>query len=148
MTDAPNPEAAKQIKKLNQLEKVGTKPLLQIQTIFPFRIFPCVITLDRQKLTISDKFFFSSKEVENFLAKDIVSIASTESMFYATINLVSGMRINKEVSVPFLKKEDARKLRRLVQGLLIAGKEGIDVNQIPENQLIAKLEEIGSAQAM
>lgn len=144
MTDSNN-EATKQMNKLNELQQKGTTPLLTIQTVFPFKFFPCILTLDRQKITRSESFFFSSKEVENYLVEEIVSITSVESLFFATLTMVTGVRINKEVSVPFLRKEDARKMRRLVEGLLIAGREGIDVNKIPAEQLIQKVEEIGSA---
>ncbi|MBW7955353.1 hypothetical protein H3C66_01330 [Patescibacteria group bacterium] len=141
----PQQVKVKNQKKLTQLETVSTRPLLVIQTVFPFRFFPCTISLDRQKLTISDTFFFFSKEVENYLAKDIVSVSTTEDLLFGSLSIVSGQRINKEVTITHLWKEDARRLRRMVEGMLIAAREGIDLMQISDQELIAKLEEIGAA---
>jgi len=131
--------------KLSALNNLSNIPLLTIKTVFPFRFFPCVITLDREKLTIADYFFFSSKQVENLLAEDIVSVTSTENWLFANLTIVSGIRINKEISVSYLAKEDAKKLRRMVEGLLIASRQGIDLMKIPHNELVTKLEEIGTA---
>ncbi len=134
-----------EISQLHQLESVGTEPLLTIQTVFPFRLFPCVIKLDREKLTISNHLFFFTREVENLLIKDLVSITTTENLFFASVVVVSGLRLNRRIGSAFFWNEDARKLRRLCEGLRIALREGIDVMQISRNELLNKLEEIGSA---
>jgi len=131
--------------KLTVLNNVSTVPLLTIQTVFPFRLFPCMLSLDRQKLTISDHLFFGAKQVENILAEDIVSVNSTENFLFATLTVVSGMRLNKEFKVAYLWKEDARRLRRMLEGLLIASREGVDVLNISDSELIQKLEHIGTA---
>lgn len=144
MTELKPPQMSDQ-QKLSQLKNVSTIPLITIETVFPFRLFPCVISLDREKLTISDHLFFSAKQVENVLAKDIVSVTSTENFLFATITVVSGMKLNKEFKVTYLWKEDARRLRRMLEGLLIASREGIDVMKIPDAELIQKLEQIGTA---
>lgn len=133
------------VQKLNDLQDISTEPLLKIRTVFPFRLFPCVITVDREKITISDQFFFLSKRVDNLLTKDIVSITSTENGFFSNITIVSGMRMNKEFSISHLKKDEAKKLRRIVEGILIASQEEIDLNNIPYRQLAHKLEEIGAS---
>jgi len=132
--------------KLTQLQNVSTLPLLTIRTVFPFRFFPAVLTLDREKLTISDHFFFFGKQVENFLAKDIVSVTSTENGFFANLTFVSGMRINRKVSISYLWKDDAKRFRRILEGLLIASREGINTMNISDAELIKKLEEIGASQ--
>lgn len=140
---APSP--LDEIKTLNTLENIGSSPLLIIRTVFPFRIFPCVIQLDREKLTISNSIFFFTREVENLMIKDLVSISTTENLFFANVTIVSGLRLNKKFNNSFFWNHEAQKLRRLCEGLRIALREGVDVMAIPNHELIARIEEIGSS---
>lgn len=132
---------------LNKLEEIGVNPLITIKTVFPFRFFPCMIKLDREKVTISDYIFFYTKQVENLFIKDIVSVSTTENLLFANITFVSGFRLNRKISTSYFWKEDAQRLRRICEGLRIARKENIDVMKIGKSKLIAQLEEIGGSPA-
>jgi hypothetical protein len=137
---------AKQIEKLTELEEVSTTPLLQIETVFPFRFFPCIVTLDRMKVTVIDQYFFFSKQIKTFLVKDIASVTVEDSWFFATFIMISVTPSPQKKIIPYLKKEDAYKLQRMIEGLLITNKENVDVLKIDDNSLAEKLEEIGRAE--
>lgn len=145
MIESPASNPPKELHALHTLENIGTDPLITIRTVFPFRFFPCILTLDREKITISDYLFFFTREVENILIKDIVSITTVEDLFFANFSIISGLRLNKQYSMSFFWKDDARKLRRICEGLRIALKEEVDVLKVDNSSLVNRLEEIGTA---
>jgi hypothetical protein len=145
MIEVPILNHPREMNALSTLEGMGTQPLIVIKTVFPFRFFPCIITLDREKITISDYLFFFTREVENLLIKDIVSVTTVEDLFFANITLISGLRLNKRYSISFFWKEDARRFRRICEGLRIALKEDVDVLKVDNHSLINRLEDIGTA---
>ena len=145
MTEAPTLDTLKNQAVLSKLEGVGSRPLVIIRTVFPFRFFPCTIKLDREKITISNSLFFFAKEVENFLVKDLVSITTSENILFASITLISGLRLNRKLRIDYFWKADAHQFRRTCQGLIIALKENVDVMKVGDQELVSKLEEIGKA---
>jgi hypothetical protein len=145
MVNPQTATAVESLESLNQLNVVGARPLITITTVFPFRFFPCTLQLDREKITIVNELFFFTKQTENLLVKDVVSLSTSENILFANITLVSGLRLNRKLSISFFQKEDARRFRRICNGLTIALKEAIDVMAISDEELVVKLEEIGSS---
>ncbi len=138
-------EAMKETQKLDRLEESAAVPLVTIKTVFPFRFFPCVISMDREKLTITDYFFFSSMQVENFLMDDIVSIALTQNWSFASLTFLTALPAARKISVSYFWYDQANYFRRIFQGMRIAKKEKIDVTKIDDAELVRKLDEIGSS---
>lgn len=130
---------------LQKLEQIGTKPLIIIKSVFFLKPFPCTLTLDREKITITNQTFFYSKDVENVFVKDLVSISTTQNMFFASIMIVSGLRLNRTMTYAYFWKKEAEEFRSLCEGLRIAHRENIDVLSIEGPELIPRLYEIGSA---
>lgn len=149
MTDSltQSSEVIKETQKLDRLEEAAAVPLVTIKTVFPFRFFPCVISLDREKLTITAYFFFSSMQVENFLMDDVVSIALTQNWFFASLTFLTALPAARKISASYFWYDQAHYFRRISQGMRIAKKEKIDVTKISDAELIKKLEEIGSSAA-
>ena len=44
-----------------------------------------------------------------------------------------------------MKKNDAKKARRIIQGIIAAHKEGVDLSSLAEEGLVEKLETLGGA---
>jgi hypothetical protein len=132
---------------IQELDELGVNPLITIRTVFPFRLFPCIITLDREKVTISDYIFFFTKQVENVFIKDMISVRTTENLFFANVTFVSGMWQNRKISNSYFWKEDAERFRKICEGLRTADKEKIDIMKISRQELIPRLEELGDSAA-
>ncbi len=48
----------------------------------------------------------------------------------------------------WLKKSDAQRARKIIQGLIVAVKENIDIARIEPRKLVKQVEELGEMQAI
>lgn len=134
-----------ELEKLEQLAKVNTKSLFSCTTVFPFTLFPTKLAVDRDKITIGEQFFFWSKLMETLLIKDIMTVSVSESVLFASIEFAPNKFADSQTisTVNYLPKEDAQKFRIIVQGLMVAYKEKVDVSKIPDEELLPRLIDIG-----
>ena len=68
------------------------------------------------------------------------------SILFASLNIVDKSFTQNTVTVEYLNRADAEKARRIIQGLVVASKEGIDLLKLDLTNLKMKLEEIGQAE--
>ena len=50
----------------------------------------------------------------------------------------------QEIRIPYLRSNDAIRARNIIQGLIIAKKEGIDVSKLTHKELVEKIEDLGN----
>lgn len=68
------------------------------------------------------------------------------SLFFASIKIIDSSYIENSIQVEYLKKADACRARKVIQGLVIANKEGIDLAKVPPKSLLDNIESLGKAQ--
>jgi len=129
--------------KLDTLAYADDSALFVCKTVFPFDLFPDVITIDRNKITVSKRYFLSTRTTQSMMIKDVMTIVVQEAFLFATLEVVDRMLPHQKITVGPLTKDDARMVRKIVEGLLICDKEKIDLSQIPSEDLIPRLEQIG-----
>lgn len=142
-------EQAKHEDKFNKLIARASKVLYKINTVFPFDFFPTIITIDPEKVTLKIKNFFNSSEIRSIHIKNISHIFVDTGPFFATLNIIDQSVLEDnvgKVQIPYIKKEEALRARRIIQGLIVANKEGVDLFKLTDNDLDKKLEEIGRMQ--
>lgn len=132
--------------KLDAHADIDTRLLFEVTTVFPFRLFPARIMITRSKVTIHDSYFFMSKLVHTILVTDIVRVDVEESVLFATISILDKTLNTQELRVDYLWKDDARRVRRIIDGLTLAAREGIDLTQVPDGDLLDKVETLGTTQ--
>ena len=68
------------------------------------------------------------------------------SLFFARLKLELGAGGYKQnpPSVRYLKKAEALKARRLIMGLIVIDKERIDLSGMDHEEMVRKVEEVGS----
>lgn len=117
--------------------------MAKIKAVFPFNFFPDEIIIDETKVSVYHRIFFFSKQIVSVDYKDILNVILDHSLFFATLELVGRFFAEQPISVKYLKKKDAILARRVIQGMIIAKKEGIDVSAINIGQLLDKVERVG-----
>ncbi len=132
-----------QSRKLDQLAEVDNKALFTCSTVFPFSIFPTTLIVDRNKVTVREYFFFGSRQLQTFLIQDVMNILVAESLLFASIQLVHSRFPDEKIDIHNLTKADARKFRLIVQGLMVADKQGLNLTTIPYDELVPKIEQVG-----
>ncbi|MEP7167234.1 MAG: hypothetical protein ABI758_04615 [Candidatus Woesebacteria bacterium] len=140
---AQSTKAQSSAKKLDDLAYLDDKALFVSTTVFPLDLFPDVLTVDRNKITISKRYFLSTRTTQSIMIKDIMTIVVQEAFLFATLVVVDRLLPHQAIKIGPLPKGDARKARWILEGLLISDKEKIDCSKIPTDELVPRLEQIG-----
>lgn len=132
-----------EVKKLEELATVDNRALAQVQTIFPFQLFPTVVSVDRTKITINQQLFFFSRQIQGIMIKDLMSVVVETDLFFGTLQIVDRLFPQDTIVVRYLPKNPAIRMRRIIEGLIVAHQEKIDITKVSHEELVMKLEEIG-----
>jgi len=127
---------------LNQAIEGSQDVLAIVNTVSP--IFPDTITVDRAKLTITQRKFFATGDVMSIRIEDILNATATLGPFFGTVKIVSRVMSGEKPYVTNLMwRNDAVHLKRIIQGYIIALQRQIDCSKLPTNELVAKLDKLG-----
>lgn len=135
--------------------------LFTANTVFPFILFPDTVILDREKLTIIHRPFFMMAKITAVRIKDILNAEVDIGPFFGSLRVVtryysdtsqfagadSTESNRKPASINFLWRHDATKLHSMLQGYIIATQKEIDCADIPKEELIMLLRDLGQTQA-
>jgi len=119
--------------------------LLKLKSVFPFDFFPDEIIVDPMKVNIVSREFFLSPTTHTIYIKNILDILVDCSVFFATVRIMYEGFGPNVVYVKYLKKSEAQKARRIIQGLAVATREGVDFTKLNTRELVNKIENLGSA---
>lgn len=134
--------------KLDNLVDNSHRILFTAKNVFPFDLFPDILTIDVNQVHLTTNYFLKTKRVHSIAIQDISDVFVETSPWYATLRIVDKDFIEKSVQISFLKKDDAMKAKKIIQGLMIGLKEGIDFSKITDDNLSSKLEDLGSPSSL
>jgi hypothetical protein len=134
-------------RKLNELIQKSRKPLFEMSTIFPFDLFPDKLSIELDRVNIYHRNFLETGEVRGIAMSNIGEVVIGLSPFLTTLRIIEE-RIGPESTHTFkpVWKEDAVKARRIITGLIIANKEGIELTIFKPEELAKKAEDLGKSQ--
>ncbi|MBI4137558.1 hypothetical protein HY469_05855 [Candidatus Roizmanbacteria bacterium] len=132
-------------KRLKDLMSKSDRIIFKTRSVFPFDLFPDEIIIDETKVSIITHSFFETAQVRSIGFNDIFNVILEYSIFFAKIKVIEVAFLNQPLEVEYLKKSDALRARRIIQGLIIAKKEGIDFGKILPSELVKRTEEVGKA---
>lgn len=104
--------------------------LMRMKTIFPFDLFPNTITIDPVKVTIEAKYFFLSSSIQTILIKDIIDTTVGVGPLTSILKIITNDNREQPVRITPLKKYDAEKAMKIIQGLVIARSESPDISKV------------------
>jgi len=137
-------EAVSQLENLAQDEQ----PLLMtLSTVFPFKIFPTHITIEKTKVNIKETLFFASSNIQSIMIGDISSCETESNLFFGLIKLVTRIPNSPPVIINYLPKEEALKARRIIQGLMVGVMNKVDLAKVSTPQLLESVEQMGDSKA-
>lgn len=128
--------------KIRQIASNQTDVLFKTSTVFPFDLFPDKIKISSTKIEIQAYSFFFTYQTINIPLQDIGFIELDMALFLATLTIIN-IRSEKPVIVRYLWYKDAKKMQRIINGLLVAQEAGVDVSVIEPKKLIDQIESIG-----
>jgi hypothetical protein len=118
--------------------------LLRATTVFPLTLFPDTVSLDRTKLTITKRGFWNAGQVMSIRIEDLLNIEADVGPFFGSLKIATRFfDPGKPYVVDHFWRADALKVKRIVQGYLIARKDGVDCSSFSSEELATKLDELG-----
>lgn len=126
---------------MNELVRKSNRRVISISTTFPWKFFPNTIDVEESRVTFSFRqlLSFQSHSVD---IKDISNVFIEAGLFFATLQVVSRTFVQNDIKIGSLRKKDAMKVRRIIEGLRILKSNDIDTSNYEIPDLINKLEEL------
>jgi hypothetical protein len=129
---------------LNKVVSNSHEAIMTASTVFPFTLFPDTVTINRAKLTIVHRIFFKVAETISIRVEDILNVTSSVGPFFGSVQIhTKFFDPAKPYTVNFLRRSDALKIDRIMQGYSIATQESIDLSVLDTRELAARLDELG-----
>jgi hypothetical protein len=122
--------------------------LYKTSAVFPFDFFPNEISIEPDQVNICIKSFFLTAESRSIPIKNIADILISTSFLFASIKIIDTSYIENSVEISYLRKNEAEKVRRIIQGLVLASKENVDLSKIDPKNLVVEAERLGKMQGM
>lgn len=118
--------------------------LASASTVFPFSFFPDTVTLDREKVTITHRVFFQVAEVMSIRIEDILNVTANFGPFFGSLKISTRFfDPDKPYEVNYFWRKDALRLKRILQGYIIAIQKQIDCSALTAKELTQVLDELG-----
>lgn len=129
--------------KLQEVAEESHDILAEARTVFPFTLFPDIVTIDKHKLTVVHRTFFNVEQTVSVPIENIKNVEADHGPVFGSITITSDNFVNNTQKLNYLKRSDARTIQRLLQGAIVAVKEGVNVNEVPTKRLRKLLIDLG-----
>lgn len=139
----PQSDFNKEREKIVVLAKASDAILFKATTVFPFTFFPDSIIIDKTKITIIERLFFYSADIRSYAIEDILNVEVGIGILFSSLTCLTRYDNKKVFALRFLRKKDASFARKLIQGLIIAKREGVHLEEISGEEIISYGEAIG-----
>ena len=128
---------------LDEIARESHEELARFKAVWPFDLFPDEIIINKSNVTIIRHFFFFVEEKIICHFDDLINTHLNIGPFFGSIGILSKYFTDGREDVQWFSRRDAERLHAILQGLLIARKEGVSLRQLPKETIIEKLYAIG-----
>lgn len=141
--DSRSQRIARRARKLSEAIGHSKDTIFKATTVFPFNLFPDTVVVDREKVTIVNRSFFRVAEVVSLRINDVLNVMADVGPFFGAVKIQTRFFGTDGYSITFLRRRDALKLKRILQGYVIANQKGLDCDGFTAEELAMLLDEIG-----
>jgi len=129
--------------KMVSLANASSAILFKATTVFPFTFFPNTIIIDKTKITLIERLFFYHKDIRSYAIEDILNVEVGTSILFSTLTCLTRYDNRQVFTLRYLKKNDASFAKKIIQGLIIAKREGVHIEELSKQEIMMYGEEIG-----
>lgn len=125
--------------------KAADEVIMSVKTVFPLTLFTDTVTVDRTKITLTKRQFFQMQEVTSIRLEDILNVTATTGPFFGNLSVTNRVQGNmgETLEIDKLWRDDALRLKRILQGYVIAVQKEIDCSALSTRELREMLDRIG-----
>ena len=147
LTPRQKEQISPEVSKIDALKKEVRRShevLASARTVFPMKLFPDRVILDRTKITIVRRDFFWSSNVVSIRVEDVLNVVCGTGPLFGSISISSRvMNSIDHFEINFLWRSDATQLKNLIQGYVIAKHNKINTNELSRKELMETISELG-----
>jgi hypothetical protein len=77
--------------------------------------------------------------------RDVAEVIVEANIFFATVQILDKKYDTNPMMLKHLKKADALKAQQIIQGLVIAANQNVNITQVPAPELVQTVEQVGVA---
>ena len=141
---SPDKDKIEELSRLNKVVEGSNRVIFSTKSVFPIDFFPDEIVIEENKIDIKLGMFFFSKKIVSAPIATLNTAAATADLFFGTLRLeIEGDNANPR-QICFLWPSEAMKARRVISGLILCHKQGIDLSKFDIEYVKKKVEEIGA----
>lgn len=108
-------------------------------------LLPDSVIVDRAKVTIARRSFYRTADVMSMRIEDVLNATCSVGPIFGTVSIVSRVMNSDQTStIGRFWRADAKKLKRIIQGYIIALQRNIDCSSLKTQELTAMLEQLGA----
>ncbi|MGB3023279.1 MAG: hypothetical protein WBB39_00535 [Candidatus Saccharimonadales bacterium] len=131
------------LNEISAMAEQTNEVLASATTVFPLTIFPDTITLDRTKLTITRRGFFSS-DVMSIRIEDILNVSSAVGPFFGSLTVATRVLSSDDhFIIRNFARNDVIHMKHMIQGYVIARHNNIICDHLSRRDLTDLLCELG-----
>ena len=131
------------MQKLNAIHEKATTVLMTCRTLFPFDLFPNTLIIDYNKVDIIYRSFFRTSRTMSIPISRLNHVTVNTTFFLSTLEIdVRGFE-HKPQPLSYLRTVDAHRAKNLLFGLMSAYANKIDLSQLPLQDSMEKIIDIG-----
>jgi len=135
---------AQRHKDLRKIVSQSHEVLVSANTVFPISLFPDTVTVDRTKVTITKRDFFWSSDVMSIRIEDVLNVSASVGPLFGSLTVASRvMSTIDHFQINHFWRNDAIRLKHIIQGYVIAQHNNIDTAHLSKKDLIDTLLELG-----
>jgi hypothetical protein len=128
---------------LQQVIEGSNQVLARANTVLT--LFPDTFIIDRAKITITKRSFFRTADIMSIRIEDVLNVGCTVGPFFGNLTLTSRVMNIDQTSVSGrFWRQDAKRLKRIAQGYVIALQRNIDCSALGTKELAQMLEKLGA----
>lgn len=134
--------------KLDKLISKSEHLLLKISSIRLLDPCPDMLTIDENKVNIFHNNFFGSGDAHCILIENITSVTSNSTPFSSNLEIIDSTNERSPATylIQNLKNSEAHQARKLIQGLMVAKKAGVELREFEDlSRLEMQLEKLGDS---
>ena len=128
---------------LREFSTENNPVLLQIKTVFPFTLFPDVLKIDLQKISITHIDFLWTHKDQVIAIDDVLGVSVRTGPLFATLHITTRFFAKTALKIAYLHRADAMLARRIIQGLMIVLKQNIKIIETDKDEIVKMLQEVG-----
>ncbi len=118
--------------------------LAEANTVFPMTLFPDTVLVDRTKVTIIRRDFFWVSDTMTFRIEDVLNAEVSVGPLFGSLTIASRvMSTTDHFRINYFWRNDAVRLKQIIQGYIIARHNDIDTAHLTKDELIHTLSELG-----